>query len=82
MCQRNETAVVIGIEGEGGTVLFQIVHAGRGAGPLPGLIQCRQKHCRQDRDDRYYNEKFNKSKIFPVKPLCYIVTFKVRHVAS
>ena len=42
----------------GKTDIFQLVGTLGTLGPCPCLLQSRQKHCRQNSDDRYNNQKF------------------------
>ena len=55
---------VSGILRLGEADLFEVVHAGRAASALPGLIQRRQQHRGQNRDDRDHDQEFNQRKIF------------------
>ena len=44
------------------TGLLQIIDTRNTLGSLPGFIQRREQHGRENRDDRYYNEQLNKGK--------------------
>ena len=62
LLQKAEIVVVIGaVQLQRGAELFQIVGAGNPARPLPGLVQRRQQHRRQNGDDRdhYYDNLLN-----------------------
>ena len=52
---RQPVPVVVGIHQRSRAVLLEVVQAGRGARPFPRLVQRRQQHACEDRDDRYHH---------------------------
>ena len=58
----DDSTVVIGVELQRESALFELRQTGCRLRPLPRLIQRRQQHTRQYRDDRNHNKKFNKCK--------------------
>ena len=53
---------IVGIEPDGYSDLFQIAETPGAHRRLFCLVQCRQQHPRQDRDDRNHNEELYQSK--------------------
>ena len=49
--------IVVAVRGSGDSELLQIVDAGNRMRLFPRLVQRRQKHCRQNRDDRNHDEE-------------------------
>ena len=59
---RNAAVVVIEIKHEPGADGLEIIGAADAAGTFPCLIQRRQQHSCQNRNDRYHNQQFYQSK--------------------
>ena len=59
--RRHPFLVVIGIIGRRHSHLFQVVQAFDPVCALSGFVQHRQQHCRQNGNDRNYDQKFYQS---------------------
>ena len=60
---QNPAVVFRGVAEQKQTKLFLIVPAGSFAGGIPRIVQSRQQHSRQNRNDRYHDQEFYQCKL-------------------
>ncbi|MPN35654.1 hypothetical protein SDC9_183152 [bioreactor metagenome] len=71
------TVVGVGIHDRINADLLEVAEAFGAAGVGPGRAQCRQQYCRQNRNDRNHNQKFDECKIRSFHCLSPVIWFRV-----